>query len=82
MNSSRDVGGGAWSSAAASGVARPYPGSPVCDITDVRLRTRSGWAIARLCAIIPPIDTPSTWARSTPTASRTATASSAMSHSR
>ena len=59
-----------------------YSGSPVVDITDVIDSSRSGCSMARVCTIIPPIDRPITWARSTPQASSTASASSAMSDSR
>ena len=43
--------------------------------------TRSGCRRATSWAMAPPIDAPITWARSTPAASRTATASSAISSS-
>jgi hypothetical protein len=51
----------------------------VRDITDVIDRSRSGWWIAKPWTIIPPIEQPMTWARCTPSASSTATASDAMS---
>jgi hypothetical protein len=54
---------------------------PSCDMIEVRLRTRSGWRIASDCAIMPPIDTPSTCARSMPNASSKPAVSSAMSMS-
>ena len=76
-----DPAGGAVSTASASGALCPKPGSPVRDITDVIASSRSGWSIASRCTIIPPIDSPITWARSTPSASSTATASRAMSAS-
>lgn len=57
---------------------RPQPGA---DEIDVRLRTRPGWCTAMTCPIIPPSDTPSTWADGQPSSSSTATASSAMSRS-
>ena len=41
-------------------------------------RVRSGARTATIWAMAPPIDAPSTWARSTPAASSTATASLAM----
>ena len=62
-----------------SGLEWPTSGSPVLDMTEVSDSTRSGWAMTRAWAIIPPIDTPKTCARSTPAASSTARASSAMS---
>ena len=52
---------------------------PVVDMIDVRLRTRSGCSIAIVWAIMPPIDTPTTWAPSMPSASSRPTASAAMS---
>ena len=76
---SRSVAGGAVSNAKASGVDSPYSGSPVRDITDVIDSSRSGCSIAMTCTIIPPIDSPITWARSTPIASSTAIPSAAMS---
>ena len=33
---------------------------PVLDMIEQRLRTRSGWSIVSCCAIIPPMDTPTT----------------------
>ena len=42
-------------------------------------RTRRGCSMAIVCAIIPPIDTPATWADSRPRWSRSANASAAMS---
>ena len=44
--------------AAASSDGRPTSGSPVVENTDVRLSARSGCAITRVWAIIPPIDAP------------------------
>ena len=79
MADSRSVGGGPVSRAYASGDDFMYSGSPVFDITDVIDRIRSGCSMAIVCTIIPPIDRPITWARSTPLASSTANASSAMS---
>ena len=61
---------------------RPWRRSPVFDMIDVRLATRSGRRIAIVWAIIPPIDTPTTWARSTSRWSSRPSASSAMSASR
>lgn len=56
-------------------------GLPVEDMIDVSDRTRPGAIAASTCAIIPPIETPTTWARSAPAASSTPTASRAMSRS-
>ena len=60
-------------------VGCPTLRSPVLDMIDVMLRTRSGCSIAIVCTIIPPIDTPTTWALSIPSASSNPTASAAMS---
>ena len=57
------------------GWTRMYSGSPVVDITDVIDSSRSGCSMASVWTIIPPIDSPITWARSTPQASSTARAS-------
>ncbi len=46
--------------------------------TSVSERTRSGWFSARIWAIAPPIEAPTMWASVAPTASSTATASSAI----
>ena len=45
------------------GLDPPCLRSPVFDMIDVRLATLPGWWIASAWAIIPPIDTPTTWAR-------------------
>ena len=50
-------------------------------ITDIIDATRSGCSIAIVWAIIPPIDAPTTWARSTPRWSSRPIASAAMSDS-
>ena len=54
-------------------------GFPVEDMIDVSDSTRPGSAAASTCAIMPPIETPTTWARSMPAASSTPAASPAMS---
>src|SRR3954449_9108387 len=59
---------------------RPIRGDGV-DMTEVSERTRSGCSTASSCAIMPPIEAPTTCAEGQPAASRTATASSAMSDS-
>ena len=46
---------------------------------DVTVRNRCGYSIAIVCTIIPPIDAPTTCARSMPSASSTAMPSAAMS---
>ena len=74
-------GGGVIRAAIASGVGWPTRGSPVVDMIEVSVRTRSGCSMAIVWAIIPPIDAPTTWAVSMPRASSSPTASSAMSES-
>ena len=59
----------------------PLKRLPVVDMIETSERTRSGWRAARLWAIIPPIDAPTTWARSIPSAVSSPAASSAMSSS-
>ena len=49
---------------------------------EVSVRVRDGWQMAMVWAIMPPSEVPAMWARSQPSASSTATASSAMSSSR
>src|SRR5918993_215292 len=80
--SSRSRAGGASSAVIASGVGWPTSGSPVIDMIDTRARTRSRWFRATVWAIIPPIETPTMCARSTPRWSSRPTASSAMSATR
>ena len=63
------------------GLIRPWRRSLVFDMIDVRLATRTGWRMAIVWAIIPPIDAPTTWARSTSRWSSRPAASSAMSAS-
>ena len=46
------------------GWMRPTLRRPVVDMIDVSDRTRSRWSMARVWPIMPPIDTPTTWARS------------------
>ena len=67
--------------AMASGVGRPASSAPVVDMIEHRLRTRAGCVMARVWAIMPPIDVPTTWASSMPSASRRPAVSSAMSSS-
>ena len=75
------VGGRAGAAASASPRASGWPtsGSPVVDMIEVSVRTRSGCSMAMVWAIIPPIDAPTTWADSMPRASSRPTASAAMS---
>ncbi len=49
------------------------------DMIEVRLLTRSGCSAATICAIMPPIEAPTTWAAPIPSASISPTASRAMS---
>ena len=65
----------------ARGLASMCRRPPGCDMIEVRLRTRCGCAIAKVCAIMPPIDAPTTWARSIPRWSSKPATSSAMSSS-
>ena len=66
----------------ASGVGlRRRRGSPVVDMIDVSVSTRSGCSIAIVWTIIPPIDAPTTWAARCRGASSRPTASAAMSDS-
>ena len=65
-----------------SGLALPCLRSPVFDMIDVRLATRVGCSMAMVCAIIPPIEMPTTWARSMPRWSSSPMPSWAMSLSR
>ena len=53
--------------------------APVVDMIDVRVRTRAGCSAATVWAIMPPIDTPATWADSMSSASSSPTVSAAMS---
>jgi hypothetical protein len=68
------------STAAASGVDVSAPGAGA-DMIEVIDSTRSGWSMAMRWTIIPPMETPAMCACSTPAASSTAMASSAMSAS-
>ena len=77
--SSREAGGVGTSAARASGLGWPTEGSPVVDMIDVRVVTRSGKSMANAWAIMPPIETPTMWARSRPRASSRPAASAAMS---
>ena len=82
MRSSRlGLAGSAISARMASGFGSGRPGRPVVDMIDTRLFILEGWLIATSCAIMPPIDAPTTCARSIPSASSKAAASAAMSSS-
>ena len=78
---SRSSGGRVSNASIASAVAVPTLRSPVVDMIDVSDSTRSGWSIAIRCTIIPPIETPTTCARSMPSAESSAMPSVAMSAS-
>src|ERR671928_42549 len=43
-------------------LVRPTRRLPVVDMIETRESTRSGWRAASVCAIIPPIEAPTTWA--------------------
>ena len=73
------VGGGAISTAAASRVGGGTFGLPVVDMIEVSERTRFGNDSAISCAIMPPIDAPTTCADAMPSASIRPMVSSAMS---
>ena len=79
MNPSRSLGMEATSTLAASPVGWPTARFPVVDMIEASDRTRAGCLVARSWAIMPPREMPATWADSTPAASRTVAASSAMS---
>ena len=65
----------------AAGSGCPTSSAPVVDMIDVSVCTLSGCRIARVWAIIPPIEAPTTWAAAMPVASSRPAASSAMSSS-
>jgi hypothetical protein len=58
--------------------ARTAEGPPAAVQPRINERVLAGYSSANSCAIMPPIETPKTWARETPAASRTAAASDAM----
>ena len=51
---------------ASRGCCHPTNRRPVLDMIEVSERTRSRKCSAIVCAIIPPMETPTTWARSWP----------------
>ena len=61
------------------GCVQPTVRLPVVDMMLVSERTRLGCSIARVWAIMPPIETPAMWADSRPRWSSRPTASAAMS---
>ena len=75
-------GGGARKTANTSGAGGGSDGSLVDDMIEVSVRTRWGQWIANSCAIMPPIDAPTTWARPILRKSSRPIASAAMSLSR
>ena len=80
---STSPGRGAGRSSALRAAAEGFASAalPVLDMIEVRLATRAGWPIATSCAIMPPIDAPTTCARAMPSASIRPTVSAAMSSS-
>jgi hypothetical protein len=48
------------------GLGCPTHRLPVVEAIETRERTRPGWRIAMVWAIMPPIETPVTWADSMP----------------
>src|SRR5580658_4844472 len=55
-----------------------HRGRPAAVQPSISGSTRFGYCSANSCAIMPPIETPNTWALSTPAASRTTAASDAI----
>ena len=81
MASSRVAGGGARIASMAAGDEPPTFESPVVDMIEHSDSVRSGKSMAKVWAIIPPIDAPPMWARSMPRASSRPAPSAAMSRS-
>ena len=79
MFASRSVGARLEKSVCASGVDLPTRRSPVVDMIETRLFTRAGCRMVSDWAIIPPIETPTTWAAPNPRPSMSPAVSSAMS---
>jgi hypothetical protein len=75
------AGAGVRSTDSASVLGGGSEGSPVDDMIEVSVRTLSAWWIAISWAMEPPIDMPTTCARSIPRESRRPAASAAMSAS-
>lgn len=75
------IGRGRIIIAMTSGAACGSAGLPEPDMIDVRDRTRAGCSLATICAIIPPIDRPTTCAWSIESMSSKPMASRAMSSS-
>ena len=82
MNAWRSVGGTRSRADTASGRGCPTERSPVVDMIEHSERTRSGWSMASCWTIMPPIETPTTWAAAIPRASSRPAASDAMSATR
>ena len=81
MYSSRLGPRAASSAGSRVGLCQPTDRLPVVDMMLVSDRTRCGRSIAIVCAIMPPIETPTTWAVSRPRWSSRPNASAAMSPS-
>ena len=78
MAASRSETAGAMRAPMAASAGGLTDGSGV-DMIEVSERVRSGKSMANCWAIIPPIETPRTWADSIPSASSNPAASAAMS---
>ena len=64
--SSRLVATGRSRAVMASPVGAPTDRSPVVDMMEQAERKRSGWWMTSAWVIMPPMETPTTWARSMP----------------
>jgi hypothetical protein len=62
-----------------AGCCHPTVRLPSVDMIEVSERTLFGWSMAMVCTIIPPIETPTTWALSQPRWSISPKASAPMS---
>ncbi len=80
--SSRLVAIGRSRAVIASPVGAPTKRSPVVDMMEQAVANRAGWWITRAWVIMPPMEAPTTCARSMPRWARSAAASSAMSSMR
>ena len=81
MNSERSRGAGRSSTAYIVSAGWPFQKPPVLDMIETSDSVRCGYRIAIVWAIMPPIEAPTTCARSIPRWSSTPTLSPAMSAS-
>ncbi len=63
MLAARSAGAGVKRTRSASGRAGGSSGLPVLDMMEVIVSNRDGCRMASICAIMPPIEAPTTWAR-------------------